>query len=48
MICDVLEPFGKPYEGDPRYILKRNLKSTAKKGFTFNIGPKLEYFLFFL
>lgn len=46
MICDVLEPSGKPYEGDPRYVLKRNLKSAAKKGFTFNIGPELEYFYF--
>jgi len=46
MICDVLEPSGKPYEGDPRYVLKRNIKSAAKKGFTFNIGPELEYFYF--
>ncbi len=46
MICDIFEPSGKPYEGDPRYVLKRNLARAAKKGFTFNIGPELEYFYF--
>jgi glutamine synthetase len=46
MICDILEPSGKPYEGDPRYVLKRNLASAVKKGLTFNIGPELEYFYF--
>ncbi len=46
MICDIFEPSGKPYEGDPRYVLKRNLARAAKKGFAFNIGPELEYFYF--
>ncbi len=46
MICDIFEPSGRPYEGDPRYVLKRNLARAAKKGFTFNIGPELEYFYF--
>ncbi|MGZ4934898.1 MAG: glutamine synthetase family protein [Halobacteriota archaeon] len=46
VICDILEPSGRPYEGDPRYVLKRNLERAEKKGFTFNIGPELEYFYF--
>lgn len=46
LICDVLLPDGQPYEGDPRYILKRQLEEAAKLGFTFNVGPELEFFLF--
>ncbi|MDD1721061.1 MAG: glutamine synthetase family protein [Euryarchaeota archaeon] len=46
IICDILEPSGRPYDGDPRYVLKRNLERAEKKGFTFNIGPELEYFYF--
>ncbi len=46
LICDILEPSGRPYEGDPRYVLKRNLERAEKKGFAFNIGPELEYFYF--
>jgi len=37
---------GSPIEGDPRYVLKRNLQRAEKKGLTFNIGPELEYFYF--
>ena len=46
MVCDVLRPNGQPYEGDPRYALKRNLKKTADLGYTFYVGPELEYFYF--
>lgn len=46
MFCDVLEPGGKPFIGDPRHVLKRNLKEVKKMGFTFNVGPELEYFYF--
>ena len=47
MICDVVKPDGEPYEGDPRYVLKRALDRMQSLGFdTFNIGPELEYFLF--
>ena len=46
MFCDVLTPDGKPYVGDPRYILKRQIKKAADKGFTFYVGPELEYFYF--
>jgi glutamine synthetase len=46
MFCDILNPDGTPYEGDPRFVFKRLLKKVAKKGFTFYIGPELEYFYF--
>jgi glutamine synthetase len=46
MFCDVLKPEGSPYEGDPRYILKRNLQIAADKGFTMYVGPELEFFYF--
>ena len=47
MICDVVTPDGQPYEGDPRYVLRRALERMQSMGFdTFNIGPELEYFLF--
>ena len=46
MYCDILMPGGEPFEGDPRYILKRNLKRAADKGYTFYVGPELEYFYF--
>ena len=46
MFCDIHEPDGTPYKGDPRYVLKRNLKLAAEMGFTFNVGPELEYFYF--
>ncbi len=47
MICDIVTPDGKPYEGDPRYVLRRALERMESMGFdTFNVGPELEYFLF--
>jgi glutamine synthetase len=46
MFCDILQPDGSPYEGDPRYVFKRVLKKAADKGYTFNLGPELEYFYF--
>jgi len=47
MICDIVTPDGKPYEGDPRYVLRRALERMTSLGFdTFNVGPELEYFLF--
>src|SRR4051812_32474735 len=47
MICDVVTPDGEPYEGDPRYVLRRALDRMEAMGFdTFNVGPELEYFLF--
>src|SRR5437764_15356791 len=47
MICDIVTPDGKPYEGDPRYVLRRALDRMESLGFdTFNVGPELDYFLF--
>jgi glutamine synthetase len=47
MICDVVTPDGKPYDGDPRYVLRQALARMESMGFdTFNVGPELEYFLF--
>ena len=46
LICDIYTPDGKPFEGCPRNILKRNLKAAEKLGYTFNVGPELEFFLF--
>ena len=44
MFCDILRPGGRPFEGDPRYVLKKNLKAAAELGYTFYIGPEIEFF----
>lgn len=46
MFVDILNPDGSPFEGDPRYVLKQNLKRANDMGYTFNVGPELEYFYF--
>lgn len=46
IICDIYRPDGKPFEGDPRYILKRTLAEAAELGYQFNVGPECEFFLF--
>ena len=46
LICDVYRPSGEPFEGDPRYILKRAVKEAAEMGYTFEVGPECEFFLF--
>jgi glutamine synthetase len=46
MFCDIKMPGGEPFEGDPRYILKRNLKRASDMGYTFYVGPELEFFYF--
>ena len=46
LICDIAGTDGTPYGGDPRYVLKRALKRAADKGFTFNVGPECEFYLF--
>ncbi|QDX94862.1 type I glutamate--ammonia ligase [Brevibacillus laterosporus] len=47
LICDVYMPDGKPFEGDPRYILKKVMKEAEELGYTdFNVGPEPEFFLF--
>lgn len=45
-ICDVCTYGGKPFEGDPRYILKKVLQEAKEMGFVFNTGPECEFFLF--
>lgn len=46
MFCDITNPDDTPYDGDPRWVLKRNLQKIQDKGWTFNVGPELEYFYF--
>lgn len=46
LICDVYKPDGKPFEGDPRYILKKAIADAAELGYTMNVGPECEFFLF--
>jgi glutamine synthetase len=46
MFCDILKPGGEPFDGDPRFVLKRNLKRAADMGYIFYVGPELEYFYF--
>ena len=46
LICDVYNPDGTPFIGDPRGALKRVLKKAADMGYSFNVGPELEFFLF--
>ena len=46
MFADIYEPDGTPYKGDPRWVLKRNLKKAQELGYTFYVGPELEYFYF--
>ncbi len=46
LICDVYRPGGEPFEGDPRYILKRAIKEAEKMGYLFEVGPECEFFLF--
>jgi len=46
LICDVYKPDGTPFEGDPRYVLKRAIERAASHGFEVNFGPECEFFLF--
>jgi len=46
IFCDILMPDGSPFEGDPRGVLKRMIAKVTKRGWTYNIGPEPEFFLF--
>ena len=46
LICDVYRPDGHPFAGDPRSVLRKVLKDAEDMGFTFNVGPECEFFLF--
>jgi glutamine synthetase len=45
-VCDVYTPGGKPFEGDPRYVLRRQLELAKDMGYSMNVGPELEFYLF--
>ena len=46
LICDVYTPDGEPFEGDPRWILKKTIKEANEMGYRFDVGPECEFFLF--
>ncbi len=46
MFCDILTPQWQPFEGDPRHVLKRTLERASSLGYTYYVGPELEYFYF--
>ena len=46
LICDVYKTDGTPFEGDSRHILKKAMAEAEKMGYTFNVGPECEFFLF--
>lgn len=46
LICDIYKPDGNPFEGDPRYVLKKQIARAASMGYSFNVGPECEFFLF--
>jgi glutamine synthetase len=46
MICDIVDPYYKPFEGDPRHVLKRVLARLAKRKYTAYMGPEIEFFYF--
>ena len=46
MFCDIRLPDGSPYPGDPRHALRRTLDHAASLGYTFQVGPEIEFFLF--
>ena len=46
MFCDIVTPEDKYFDGDPREVLRQNLKRASDKGFTYYVSPELEYFYF--
>lgn len=46
MICDIHRPDGRPFDGDPRVVLKKAIADAAELGYTFEVGPECEFFLF--
>lgn len=46
LICDVYKADGTPFESDPRYVLKKVIREAAEMGYTFDVGPECEFFLF--
>lgn len=46
IICDIYGPDQLPFEGDPRYVLKKIIKEASDMGYRFDVGPECEFFLF--
>ena len=46
MFCDIITPDDQPYESDPRAVLRRNLAKASGLGYTYYVGPEIEYFYF--
>ena len=46
LFCDLYTPEGNAFEGDSRYVLKKAIEEAAKLGYTFEVGPECEFFLF--
>jgi glutamine synthetase len=46
MFCDIGNLDGSPFEGDPRQVLRRNLRRARDLGFSFYVAPEMEFFLF--
>lgn len=46
MFCDIQNPDGTPYAGDPRWVLRRALEKISQKGWTAYLGPEIEFFYF--
>ena len=46
VFCDIITPDETPFEGDPRFVLRRNIERAAKIGYTYYVGPEIEYFYF--
>jgi len=46
MFCDILKPGGEPFDGDPRFVLKKNLKKSRRPWVHYYVGPELEFFYF--
>ena len=46
MFCDIVRPNGQSFTGDPRWVLRRNLNRARNLGYTFYVGPEVEFFYF--
>ena len=46
LFCDLVTPDDKAFEGDPRFVLRRNIERATKMGYTYYVGPEIEYFYF--
>ncbi len=46
VFCDIINPDETPFEGDPRFVLRRNVERATRSGYTYYVGPEIEYFYF--